>query len=376
MAEEKKNASKASKKESDKYVAYISTYTMGDNHGIKIYDVDMNTGRFTEKDEVEITNSSYVTCSHNGKYLYSITDLGVESYKINPDGTLDLINFAPINGMRGCYIATDYTDKYLMVAGYHDGKLTVLHIKDNGGVGKITDEVFHKGLGSLADRNFRPHIASARMTHDNRYILVADQGMDHVNVYELNKDNGKIKLVDIIRCELESSPRQIKLSKDGRFIYICLEATCKIDVYEYNFDGKEPHFEKIQTMDVVKHEDGANMALSALSFSQDYKYLLTTIAGDNSVAIFSVDEKTGLLEKKLLLPVSGDYPKDAEILPGNKFLVSLNHESNEMSFFKLDIENGQMVMNGNFVHVNTPNCILIHKLENTEENASASGDNL
>ena len=129
-------------------------------------------------------------------------------------------------------------------------------------------------------------------------------------------------------------------------------------------------------MDVVKHEDGANMELSALSFSQDYKYLLTTIAGDNSVAIFSVDEKTGLLEKKLLLPVSGDYPKDAEILPGNKFLVSLNHESNEMSFFKLDIENGQMVMNGNFVHVNTPNCILIHKLENTEENASASGDNL
>ena len=28
-----------------KYVAYVSTYTMGDNHGIKIYDVDMANGR-------------------------------------------------------------------------------------------------------------------------------------------------------------------------------------------------------------------------------------------------------------------------------------------------------------------------------------------
>ena len=56
------------------------------------------------------------------------------------------------------------------------------------------------------------------------------------------------------------------------------------------------------------------------------------------------------------------------------FLVSLNHESNEMSFFKLDIENGQMVMNGNFVHVNTPNCILIHKLEDEADNASAGQD--
>ena len=55
----------------DKYVAYVSTYTMGDNHGIKIYDVDMENGRFIEKDEVEITNSSYVSISHNRKYLYS-----------------------------------------------------------------------------------------------------------------------------------------------------------------------------------------------------------------------------------------------------------------------------------------------------------------
>ena len=85
-----------------KYVAYVSTYTMGkgDNHGIKIYDVDMENGRLLEKDQVEITNSSYVTISHNKKYLYSITDFGVESYRILPDGELDLLGHASINGMR------------------------------------------------------------------------------------------------------------------------------------------------------------------------------------------------------------------------------------------------------------------------------------
>ena len=62
-----------------KYVAYVSTYTMGDKHGIKIYDVDMEKGRFQEKDQVEITNSSYVTISKNKKFLYSITDFGVEA---------------------------------------------------------------------------------------------------------------------------------------------------------------------------------------------------------------------------------------------------------------------------------------------------------
>ena len=52
-----------------KYVAYVSSYTQGDSHGIRIYDVDMKNGRFKEKDKVEITNSSYLTSSHNGKFL-------------------------------------------------------------------------------------------------------------------------------------------------------------------------------------------------------------------------------------------------------------------------------------------------------------------
>ena len=65
----------------EKYVAYVSTYTVGqkDNYGIRIYDVDMKNGRMTEKNQVEITNSSYISISHNGKYLYSLTDFGVEA---------------------------------------------------------------------------------------------------------------------------------------------------------------------------------------------------------------------------------------------------------------------------------------------------------
>ena len=158
----------------NKYVAYVSTYTMGDNHGIKIYDVDMKNGRLKEKDEVEITNSSYITISHNEKYLYSITDFGVEAYVIEQDGELTCINHAPINGMRGCYLSTDYEDRFLFVAGYHDGKITVLRLREDGGVGEITEEIYHKGMGSIAERNFRPHVNCVKMTRDNHYLMVAE----------------------------------------------------------------------------------------------------------------------------------------------------------------------------------------------------------
>ena len=348
--------------EKDKYVAYVSTYTQGDKNGIKIYDVDMEKGRFIEKDKVEITNSSYVTISHNRKYLYSITDFGVESYRIMEDGDLSMINFAPINGMRGCYLSTDYTDSYLFVAGYHDGKLTVLALNGDGSIGEITDEIFHKGLGSVAERNFRPHINCARMTHDNKYLLVADQGMDHVNVYRFDALTGKVMLADVIRSAIESAPRHIKISKDGRFIYIVHELRCYIDVYSYEEKKGQPVFEKIQTIDTVDMEKGSSNASSALEFSDDHKYLLSTNAGDNSAVLFKVDETTGMLTRIFCLPVSGDYPKDASLFPNNQFLVSLNHESNDMTFFRVDMEKGTMVMNGAPIHVNVPNCIVFHKL--------------
>ena len=84
------------------YVAYVSSYTrdLSDKFGIRIYDVDLVNGRMSEKEKVQITNSSYITASRNGKNLYSITDRGVESYKITKEGLLEPLNDAPINGMR------------------------------------------------------------------------------------------------------------------------------------------------------------------------------------------------------------------------------------------------------------------------------------
>lgn len=347
----------------DKYVAYVSTYTSGDSHGIRIYDVDMEKGMFYEKDKVEISNSSYITVSHDNKYLYSITDFGLEAYKILPDGELELINFATINGMRGCYISVDYTNKYLFVSGYHDGKLTVLRILEDGGVGYITDEVFHKGFGSPVERSFRPHINCARMTHDNKYLLVADQGIDHVNVYSFDSKKGKVKLADIIRCDLDSAPRHIKLSKDGRFIYVVHEAKCQIDVYTYEEKDGLPYFERIQSVSTLRNFSSTQGTVaSALSFSKDYNYMLSSNAGDNSVIVYNVDQENGMLKRNFCLPISGAYPKDAEFFPNNEFLVSLNHESNTMTFFKLDLEKGIMTMNTKPLKIQEPNCIRFYKL--------------
>lgn len=347
----------------EKYVAYVSSYTIGDKdqYGIRIYDVDMENGRMTEKNKVKITNSSYITLSHNQKYLYSITDFGVESYKILPTGDLEVINNGSINGMRGCYLSTDYEDKFLFVGGYHDGKITVLRLNEDGGVGEITDEIYHKGLGSIAERNFRPHINCVKMTRDNKFLCAADLGMDHVNVYRFNHTTGKLSQIDMIRSEQESAPRHMKFSQDGDYLYIVHELKNYITVYTYKEVNGNPEFEKIQTISTLNDYHAGGSAASALNISTDFKYMVSSNAGDNSAVIYKIDEESGMLEKILCLPVSGDYPKDAVLFPDNRHLVSLNHETNTMTFFNVDLEKGLLVMNGKEIKVPQPNCIIFHK---------------
>jgi len=347
----------------NKYVAYVSSYTQGNKFGISIYDVDMKKGRFTEKDRVVVSNSSYITISHNQKYLYSITDLGVESYEVLADGMLKKLNMQSINGMRGCYLSTSYDDKFLFVAGYHDGKITVLKIKSNGSVGDITDEIYLKGMGTVSDRNFRPHVNCVKMTRDDEYLLAADLGMDHVNVYSLNHSTGKLKLCDIIRCEQESAPKHIKFSKDGKILYIVEELKNCIDVYSYENRGPgNPEFEQIQSIPTMNKYHTSGTAASSINISEDFKYVTASSAGDNCVSLFKV-LSDGTLEKLFNLPVSGEYPKDAALFPDNKHLVSCNHESNTLTFFNVDAENKTLIMNGPEMKCEKPNCIIFHKIE-------------
>ncbi len=248
--------------------------------------------------------------------------------------------------------------------GYHDAKLTVLRVKEDGTIGEITDEIFHKGLGSIAERNFKPHINCVKMTRDNRFLCAADIGMDHVVVYELNHNSGKLRQVDFIRSEQESAPRHMKFSRDGRFLYIVHELKNYIDVYTYSTDEHNmPVFEKIQNITTLNNYHTSSSAASALNLSEDFRYLCSSNAGDNSVVLYSIDEDTGLLSKILCLPVSGDYPKDAAMFPDNRHLVSLNHESNTMTFFTIDIEKETIVMNGPEMKVDSPNCIIFYRLD-------------
>jgi 6-phosphogluconolactonase len=159
----------------------------------------------------------------------------------------------------------------------------------------------------------------------------------------------------------------MKFSKDGHYLYVVHELKNKIDVYFYYERDGAPDFEKIQSISTLDDKNSKGSAASALNFSSDFKYLISSNAGNNSVVIYSIDPDNGFLTKILCLPISGEYPKDAALFPDDRHLVSLNHESNTMTFFKVDLEKGLLIMSGKEISIPKPNVIIFHKLSDVTE---------
>ena len=119
---------------------------------------------------------------------------------------------------------------------------------------------------------------------------------------------------------------------------------------------------KIQEISTLRDPETLGSACCGMKLAPSGRYLYASTAGENTVAVFRVDQETGMLTRICCLPISGEYPKDIDIFPGEKTLVVLNHESNEIRFFTVDYEKGLLVMKGRPIKVDTPNCILISKI--------------
>ena len=98
-------------------ILFIGSYTEypipsfgGIGHGI--YTVQLNTenGELSTLHTERARNPSYLTISHDNRFLYCNTELDenenpkVRAYKINKDFSLDFINEMPISGGYPCHI--------------------------------------------------------------------------------------------------------------------------------------------------------------------------------------------------------------------------------------------------------------------------------
>lgn len=349
-----------------KYVAYVGSYTyIGKSKGITILDVDTDKATMKKRAEIEVNNSSFVLPSADHRFLYSIADEGVVTFRIEKDGGLTKIGSATIRGMRGRFMDIDPSGKFLAVAGYHDGKTTVLRLNEDGTVGEITDGIFDQGMGSIAERDSQPHVSCVRFTPEGNYLCSIDMGLDHIKVFRLDHQTGRLAVAHILHGNLQSAPNQLVFSHDGRFLYVISQMANTISTYSYEDQGIRPVFKHLQTLPTVGRRSLSSSVTASLhlDITSDDRHIFYTSAGDNCIGMFDRDPDTGLLTYRFSLPISGRYPKDFMLFPDEQHICSVNYEESTLTFFSVNYEKGLLVMNAAPLKIDQPNSGVMMRLD-------------
>ena len=347
---------------SNKYLVFVGTYTTKtQSKGIYAYEFDADTGKLTPKGvAAETRDPSWVAVHPSGKFLFAANEAGkastVSAFALDAkSGKLTLLNQLPALGEDPCYISFDRTGKYVFVANYSSGNVVVFPIGDEGKLGAATANVRDEGkLGPNKERQDGPHAHWIETSPDNRFVLVADLGLDEVLVYKFDASNGTLTPNEpgFARLKAGSGPRHLAFHPNGKLVFAVSELGSTATSFEYN--PKKGTLKEIGTASTLPPGFSRRNDVAEAAVHPKGKFLYVSNRGNDSIAILSIDPAKGTLSPVGGIPTGGKEPRHFAIDPSGKHLLAENQMSNNIIVFKIDPATGGLTPTGQVVEVPSP----------------------
>jgi 6-phosphogluconolactonase len=344
-----------------KYLVFVGTYTnKTESKGIYAYEFDSGTGKLTPKGvAAETPDPSWVTVHPSGKFLYAANEAGkasaVSAFAIDAkSGMLTLLNQLPSLGEDPCYLSLDKTGKHVLVANYSSGTVVVFPILADGRLGEHTAMVKDQGTTGPHKNQQGPHAHWIETAPDNRFVLVADLGLDQVLVYKFDATSGTLTANEPAFAKLKtgSGPRHVAFYPGGKFIFAASELSSTATSFAYN--AKKGALKEIGTVSTLPPGFSGRNDVAEAAVHPNGKFLYVSNRGNESIAILSIDPAKGTLAPVGGVPTGGKEPRHFAIDPSGKYLLAENQFSNNIVVFKIDPATGGLTPTGQVVEVPSP----------------------
>jgi 6-phosphogluconolactonase len=344
------------------YDLLIGTYTNGTSKGIYTYRFYEQTGQIAALSSIEgVDNPSYLCVSDNNKNVYAVNENdkgGVSSFTFDAvTGEMKFINKQPSGGSAPCYISVDKDQKNLFVANYSSGSLEVLPINKDGSIGTPSQLIQDAGSGPNKDRQAGPHVHTAVLSPNEKYLLYSDLGTDKLNIerYHASKPQPLTPAdVPFVSVTPGNGPRHIAFSADSKYVYLIQEMGGMINAYNYD-NGK---LNQIQSVSMLQKDFKGQVGAADIHISPDSLFLYASNRGDaNEIVVYNIDPSNGQLIYNSRFSTQGKSPRNFVIDPSGRYLLVANQNSDSVVVFRINKATGKLTNVVARLNIGNPVCL-------------------
>jgi 6-phosphogluconolactonase (cycloisomerase 2 family) len=352
----------------------------GNGRGIHLFEVDRTTGAMKEAGVYELgTSPSCLAVNAAGTRLYSANETDrvgerkdgtVSVFDINrANGQLKLLNTVNSGGAGPTYISIHPSGRFLLVANYFGGSVSVLPIQADGRLGGATDvkndegkigptKAEHAPPGSFAfSGHDRTHAHMIESDPSGRFVLHVDLGLDKIIVGQFDDQAGKLSPSDHHTVSLPpgDGPRHFYFHPNHRWFYSIQEEGSTIVLFDY--DEQTGKLTSRQTISTLPPNFAGSNFCSEILVSSDGKFVYAGNRLHDSIGIFGVGAN-GELTHVNDEWTRGNYPRSFNFDPTGRFLYCCNQRGDNIAVFEVDRQSGGLKFTGHYAPVGNPSIIV------------------
>lgn len=346
----------AEKTGEDMLTMIVGSYAPAQEEGIRLFAFNQRTGQMDSIGGVKgIENPSFLIVTDDHRRIYAVGENGSHNstaHLIAYDGdnhTLTVCDTQRVEGAAPCHVALTPDNTHLLTANYNGGSVSALAIGKDGRLEPPTVAQF-SGSGPDSTRQEQAHLHYIYFSPDGRYLMANDLGSDCIRMFPLEKGCEALSDTAVwTQATLEpgSGPRHATWNKTGNRLYVIDELKGDVVVMGYA-DGKLSQLQSIQA-DTVGARGSADIHLSP---DGRHLYASNRLQADG-IAIFSVDEATGLITRIGYQP-TGPHPRNFAISPNGRFVVVACRDNNRIEVYSRNEQTGLLTPTGEGAEMKRP----------------------
>jgi 6-phosphogluconolactonase len=267
------------------------------------------------------------------------------------------LNSVSAQGNGPCYVSVDRTGKFAMLANYGSGNVAVFPINNDGSLKEACSTHQHVGKG-LTPRQDGPH-AHMIVPGQGNFIYSNDLGTNKTLLYTLDT-KGQLHLKKEIEAKTGAGPRHLAFHSNQKWVYVVNELNGTIEASNVNKVSGD--FTRFQTISTLPEGVSVFAGCADIHITPSGKYLYASNRAEvNSIAMYSIDQKSGELKLIGHQTVLGKTPRNFVIDPTGTFLLVANQDSNNVVTFRIDASSGKLIETGLQVEIPKPVCLKFYE---------------